>query len=253
MSSILIEVACASVTDCVEAEAAGAGRLELCSALVVGGLTPSVGLFAAARARTRVPIVCMVRPRAGAFSYDEGDFDAMRRDVEAFRTAGASGVVFGVLTGDGSVDVERCRDLVARAGGMETVFHRAFDVVGDADAALDALVAVGVTRVLTSGGAPTSLAGASVIRRAIVRSAGRLEVLPGGGVRADSVVELVAATGARAVHLGPQTARVDASGAANPSISFAAPGVAADRYPSLDAAAVRAVRDTLRQAQPPPI
>lgn len=236
--------------DCVEAEAAGAGRLELCSALVVGGLTPSLGLFEAARARTRVPIVCMVRPRAGAFCYDEGDLDAMRGDIEAFRTAGASGVVFGVLDDEGSVDVDRCRDLVARAAGMETVFHRAFDVVRDADAALDALIAVGVTRVLTSGRAPTSVAGASVIRRAIVRSAGRLEVLPGGGVRADSVVELIAATGAGAVHLGPQTARVDASGAANPGISFASPGVAADRYPSLDAAAVRAVRDALRSIHP---
>jgi len=243
--SFLLEAACASVTDCVEAEAAGADRIELCSALAVGGLTPSIGLFAAARARTRLPIVCMVRPRAGAFAYDEDELETMRRDVEAFRDAGAHGVVFGVLTPQGAADVERTRDLVERAGPLETVFHRAFDLVTDPEGTLDALAATGISRILTSGQAPASLEGAPLIRRLLERAAGRLDILPGGGVRAATVAGLVAATGARGVHLGPQLLRIDASGAANPRITFGLPGAPPDQYPSLDAAAVRAVRTAL--------
>jgi copper homeostasis protein len=242
---ILLEAACASLTDCLEAEAAGADRLELCSALVVGGLTPSIGLLAAARARVRVPIVCMVRPRAGAFCYSEDELETMRRDTEAFRDAGADGVVLGVLTPQGAVDIDRCRDLVERAGPLQTVFHRAFDLVPDPDTTLEALISIGVTRILTSGQAPASLEGAPLLRQLIERAAGRIEILPGGGIRAASVAELLAATGARGVHLGPQLLRTDASGAANPRISFGSPGAGADQYPALDAAAIRAVRAAL--------
>jgi copper homeostasis protein len=247
--SILIEAACASVADCVAAEEAGAGRIELCSALVVGGLTPSLGLFTAARAQTSLPIVCMVRPRAGAFCYDASERDAMRRDVEAFRDAGADGVVFGALTPEGTVDVDASADLVSRAGPLTTVFHRAFDVVPDVDSALEALVTVRVTRVLTSGQAAASLEGADVIRRLIARAAGRIEILPGGGIRAASVARLVEETGAQALHLGPQTWRVDASGAANPRLSFGSPGGSPDQYPALDAAAIRAVREALHPSR----
>jgi copper homeostasis protein len=242
---ILIEAACASVADCVAAEAAGADRIELCSALVVGGLTPSIGLFTTARAHTSLPIVCMVRPRAGSFCYDAGELDVMRRDVEAFRDAGAHGVVFGVLTQEGAIDAEACRDLIERAGRVETVFHRAFDVVPDVDEALEALAGVAVTRLLTSGQAPSSLDGLAVIQRLMGLSAGRIEIMPGGGVRAENVRRLVEATGAQSVHLGPQTWMIDRSGAANPRLSFASPGAEADRYPALDAAAVRAVREAL--------
>lgn len=248
--SFLIEVACASVSDCVEAEAAGANRIELCSALAVGGLTPSMGLFVAARARTRLPIVCMVRPRAGAFCYGEDDLEAMRRDVEAFRDAGADGVVFGVLTPQGAADVERIRDLVERAGPLQTVFHRAFDLVPDPEGTVDALVAVGVTRILTSGQAPASLEGAPLLRRLAARAAGRVEILPGGGIRAATVTALMTATGLRAVHLGPQLQRTDASGAANPRISFGLPGGPPDQYAALDAGAIRAVRAALDELRP---
>lgn len=239
---ILIEAACASVADCVEAEAAGADRLELCSALVVGGLTPSIGVFEAARARTTRPIVCMVRPRAGAFHYDPAELDAMRRDIDAFRAAGAQGVVFGVLSETGAVDVARLGELVERAGPLETVFHRALDVVRDADEALDALMAAGVTRVLTSGQARTALEGAPCIRRLVARAAGRIEILPGGGIRAGNLVRVLEATGVMAVHLGPQSQGADPSGQANPALSFAEPGSPPDQYARLDADALRAAR-----------
>ena len=135
--------------------------------------------------------------------------------------------------------------LVERAGPLETVFHRAFDLVTDPEGTLDALAATGISRILTSGQAPASLEGAPLIRRLLERAAGRLDILPGGGVRAATVAGLVAATGARGVHLGPQLLRIDASGAANPRITFGLPGAPPDQYPSLDAAAVRAVRTAL--------
>jgi copper homeostasis protein len=246
----LLEAACASLTDCLEAEAAGADRIELCSALVVGGLTPSIGLLTAVLARVGIPVVCMVRPRAGAFDYGEDELETMRRDIEAFREAGAAGVVLGVLTAQGAADIERTRDLVERAGSLETVFHRAFDLVRDPEATLEGLASIGVTRILTSGQAPASLEGAPLLRRLIERAAGRIEILPGGGIRAASVAQLLAATGARGVHLGPQVQRTDASGAANPRISFGAPGGAADQYPSLDPDAIRAVRAALDRLDP---
>jgi len=240
--SLLIEAACASVADCAAADRAGADRLELCSALLVGGLTPSMGVFQASRALARCPIVCMVRPRAGAFCYSDGEFDAMRRDVEAFAAAGADGVVFGVLTGNGDVDAARCRALVDCAGPIQTVFHRAFDVAREPEAALDALIDAGVTRVLTSGQARTALEGAGLIRRLVAQAAGRIELLPGGGIRASNLLQVVGATGVGAVHLGPQTDAEDPSGAGNPALEFSEPGARPGRYAVLDGDAIRATR-----------
>jgi copper homeostasis protein len=243
--SILIEAACSSVADCVGAEAAGANRVELCAALLVGGLTPSVGMFEVARAATALPIVCMVRPRAGAFCYTGAELETMRRDVEVFRAAGAAGVVVGVLRPDRSVDIEACKRLVDAAGPIETVFHRAFDLVPDLDRALDALIELGITRVLTSGGVPTALEGAAAIERLIRRSAGRVQILPGGGVRAGNAAAILEATGASSLHLGPSLHSVDPSGPVRAQLSFGEPGAAPGSYRELDVDAVRQVREAL--------
>lgn len=242
---VLIEAACSSVADCLAAEAAGANRAELCAALLVGGLTPSAGAIEAALARARLPIVCMVRPRAGGFCYSAGEIDEMHRDIVACRRAGAAGAVFGVLTTAADVDLEACRRLVEAAGPMETVFHRAFDLVADQDGALDALVGLGLTRVLTSGGRPTALEGAAVIRRLRGRAAGRIEILPGGGVRAGNAAEILAETGATSLHLGPSLFTVDPTGAINPNLAFGEPGAPAGSHRELDASAVRQVRDVV--------
>jgi copper homeostasis protein len=244
-SRVVVEAACSSVDDCVGAEAAGANRVELCSALLVGGLTPSIGLFETAWARTALPIVCMVRPRAGAFCYADAELEAMRRDVDALRRAGAAGVVFGALTADGRVDVEACRRLVDAAGPLETIFHRAFDLVAEMDQALDVLIDLGVTRVLTSGGAATALEGAPAIARLIRRAAGRVEILPGGGVRSTNALAVLEATGASSLHLGPSVHAADQSGDANPRVSFGEPGAPRGGYRALDLDAIRHVREAL--------
>lgn len=245
MPRILLETVCCSPSDCLEAEAGGADRIELCSALGVGGLTPSLGVVLEARRRTSLPLVCMIRPRPGPFGYAEPEFESMRRDVELLRAHGAAGVVFGVLDDDCAVDVPRTRALVEAAGPVETVFHRAFDLAADPLAALDALVEAGVTRVLTSGRERTAAEGAALIAALLERAAGRIDVMPGGGIRAGTVAPLLQRTGARAVHAGPVRQARDRTGRANPRLSFGEPGAGSDDFPLTDRAAVRALRRAL--------
>lgn len=198
----VLELVVASPDEAELAVACGADRLELACAPELGGLTPSAGLMRAVRARVRVPVWALVRPRAGGFVYSAGEHAAMLADVEALLAAGADGVVTGALTGTNRVDRARCRELAGGAPGR-AAFHRAFDLVPDQLAALDELAALGFVRVLTSGGAPTALAGAA--RLAELVRANRVGVLAGGGVRAAHAGDLVRASGVAEVHAGCRT------------------------------------------------
>ena len=220
--SILLEVIATSPEDCVVAQAGGADRIELCSAMPLGGLTPSLGLLIEARAAVRLPIMAMVRPRPGGFAYSESDFAVMLRDAELALGHGADGIVFGCLLGDGRVDINKASTLVQLAGRQETVFHRAFDVVPDPYAALDALIGLGVTRVLSSGRKPSALDGAANLAAYRRHVDSRLQVLPGGGITVDNVRELLRLTGADQVHASLSGRRSDLSTAANPAIHFGA-------------------------------
>jgi copper homeostasis protein len=203
---MLIEVVCCGVDDCAVALQAGADRIELCASLTSGGLTPTLGTLVEGLARTSLPILCMIRPREGAFDYSAAEVATMVRDARLAREHGAAGVVFGALTDTLAIDEEACRRLVEAAGPAETIFHRAFDLIPKPDRALDRLVRLGVTRVLTSGGAPIALEGASRIRRLVDHAAGRIELLPAGSIRAGNVQEVVRRTGLPRVHLGPRRA-----------------------------------------------
>lgn len=195
-----MEIACGSITDACIA-ATGADRLELCSALELGGLTPSIGTALEVAARVETPFVAMVRPRAGDFVCPPAELAVMERDAGLLLEAGASGIVFGCLTRSRDVDVAACRRLLAVAGDAETVFHRAFDEARAPFEALDTLIELGVTRLLTSGGAKTALEGVGRIRALIERAEGRMEILPGGGIREHNVAAVARQTGCKAVHL----------------------------------------------------
>lgn len=199
--TIAVEVAVDSVAGARAAAAAGATRLELCSSLAEGGLTPSLGLLSAVVAAVAVPVVAMVRPRPGDFLYDAAEFDVMQRDVRLLREAGAAGMVSGVLTADGRIDEPRLVELCRLAAPLPVTCHRAFDLAADADAALDALLRLGVARVLTSGQARSAHEGTAAIARTVARARGRIVVMAGAGVRDDDVAALVAATGCDEVHL----------------------------------------------------
>jgi copper homeostasis protein len=158
-------------------------------------------MIGAVKERVRVPVFVIVRPRGGGFVYDADELDVMRRDVRAARALGADGIVIGALRPDAAVDADATRALVDAADGAPVTFHRAFDLAADRDAALGALIDCGVARVLTSGGAPTAIAGADAIAALVARSAGRVAVMAGGGVREAHVAELVRRTGVREVHV----------------------------------------------------
>ncbi len=181
------------------AVAAGADRLELCSALEVGGVTPSPATFLDVRTEVSVPVVVLVRPRSGGFVYTRREFATLCRDADWFLAGGATAVVCGALDDTGRLHREHCRELVRLAGGR-AVLHRAFDSHTDPMTGLEEAIDLGFGRVLTSGGARTAPDGANTIRTLVRSANGRIEVLPGGGVGPGNVAELVRATGCDQVH-----------------------------------------------------
>jgi copper homeostasis protein len=210
---VLIEVAVDGVEGARVAHECGADRLELNAALELGGLTPSLGALLEVRGATPLPVIAMVRPRGGGFVYSADEFRTMERDVELMLGHGAAGVALGVLTADRAIDVERCRALIGRVGGgRQVVFHRAFDLVSDPLGALERLIDLGIGRVLTSGQRASALEGADLIRRLVERARGRIEVMPGGGIRAGNAAEVVARTGAGQVHGSFSERRSDPAG-----------------------------------------
>lgn len=243
---VLLEVCVASVDDALAAVAAGADRLELNTALALGGLTPSAGLFAEVRRRVNVPIIAMVRPRSGGFCYSDADFEVMLRDAEAFLAGGADGLAFGILTSDGHIDADRCRKLREKCGRRGAVFHRAFDVTPDPLAALETLVGLGFTRVMTSGQAETAAVGADVIAVVSDAAAGRIELLPAGGINASNVAALLARTQCNQVHVSARGIARDRSVAAQPEVRFGAGSMLPEgEFDRTDGAAVAALRAAL--------
>ncbi|HEU4995447.1 MAG TPA: copper homeostasis protein CutC [Gemmatimonadaceae bacterium] len=198
---VLVEACVDSVASALAAERGGAGRLELCANLFDGGTTPSAGMLSAVKAAVRIPVYIIVRPRGGGFVYTHDEMGVMRLDIEAARMLGADGVVVGPLTRDAQVDEEQLRTLVTAARDLPVTFHRAFDLTRDLDQALEALIRHGVSRVLTSGGATTALIGVGQISALARRAAGQIVVMAGGGVREESVQEIVHRSGVREVHV----------------------------------------------------
>ncbi len=200
MAKILLEVVAGSVDEALAAADAGADRIELCSALPVGGLTPSLGLASEVVQSVSIPVVVMLRGREGGFVISDAEFRTMLADMAALRDVGVRGFVFAILKPNGSLDSARCRELVTAAGEAETVFHRAFDGMSERSAVLESLTELGFARLLTSGGAPTAIEGKGAVADLMTQSAGRIQILPGGGVRPTNVVELIRDTGVSQVH-----------------------------------------------------
>ncbi|MDQ6887087.1 MAG: copper homeostasis protein CutC [Gemmatimonadota bacterium] len=199
--SILVEACIDSVASALAAERGGAGRLELCASLTDGGTTPSAGMISAVKARVTLPLFVIVRPRGGGFEHSEDELDVMRREISVARELGADGIVAGALRPDGRVQVEVTRSLVEMAAPLPVTFHRAFDQTPDRVAALEDLVRCGVQRVLTSGGAATALEGRHELASLVARSAGRIGVMAGGGIREETVQEIVRRSGVREIHV----------------------------------------------------
>lgn len=197
---IQLEVCIASVEDACEAAAGGADRLELNVGLELGGLTPSSGLLAEVKQAVHLPVIAMIRPRAAGFVYRDAELRVMLRDAESMLAGGADGIAWGALTPERGIQQDACRAMLKLVGARETVFHRAFDVVANPLHAADQLADLGVTRILTSGQASSALAGSELIAQLHRHLAGRVKVLPAGGVRPENVGTLLRRTGCRQVH-----------------------------------------------------
>lgn len=195
---VALEIVVDDAEGLAAAAAAGVDRIELCSALALGALTPSAGLMARA-ARCGVPVIAMIRPRPGDFLYSPGELAVMLEDIGAARAAGLAGVAVGVTRPDGRLDGPAMARLMRAAAGMEVVIHRAFDVTPDPAEALELALSLGITRIMTAGHAPDALAGAAGLRALVQAARGRCEIMAGGGVTAADAPALIAA-GVDALH-----------------------------------------------------
>jgi copper homeostasis protein len=213
--SVLLEVIATTVADARAAAQAGADRLELVTAMGEGGLTPSVGLIEAVVSVAGVPVNVIVRPHSRSFVYDADDYAVMLRDIRAVKTAGANGIVIGMLDAERAIDREGLARACEAADGLAITFHRAFDEARDLREALDVLLGFeAVTNVLTSGGKPSVLQAQATIGELVRQADGSpCAVLAGAGLTVDAIADFVSNTHVEAVHFGSGV-RVNGNGLA---------------------------------------
>lgn len=254
-----LEVCTGSITSVLHAAEGGAARVELCSGLDEGGLTPSIGLIQAALRVEGIAKHVLVRPRGGDFLYTEVEQDIIVDDIFAARRAGVDGVVAGALTADGDIDVEACRRFLDAAKGeyvdfaegdleeayflppVTVTFHRAFDLCRDPFAALETLIELGFDRILTSGQAATAEAGIDLLRRLVEQADGRITIMPGCGVNPANAGRILQETGATEIHASARSTWPSVMRFRHPGVSMGVPG--ADEYATkeTDVSIVRAI------------
>lgn len=189
----------------INAELGGADRVELCDNLWEGGTTPSIGSIELAIERLSIPVFVLIRPRGGDFAYSDMEFELIKRDINRAIDAGAKGIVSGVITANGSVDVRRTRELVALTKPLPFTFHRAFDLVEKPEKALEELIEMGVDRVLTSGQAASAVDGLPIINQLVDQAGDRVTILPGGGITSQNIHQF-AEVGCREFHFSAKRA-----------------------------------------------
>ena len=198
--TVLLEVCVDSIESALAAERGGAHRIELCSSLMEGGVTPSAGLISNIRRKLSIDVHVMIRPRGGDFSYSAEEFETMEQDVLTAKRLGANAVVFGILTNDGDVDVSRTRHLVQTARPLKTTFHRAFDMSRDLSKSLADVIEAGADRVLTSGGEQSVEDGIPRIAKLVQAAGQRVAVMVGSGITESNVHRIIRETGVREIH-----------------------------------------------------
>ena len=232
-----IEICCTSVADVQEAFYGGAIRVELCSAISCGGVTPSCGLISEAVKASislaeeqglseRIRVNVLIRPREGNFCYAAPEVSTMLSDIVSCREMGVDGVVVGALTPDGDIDMDICERLVEAAEGMSVTFHRAFDLCRDPQQALEQIISLGCDRLLTSGQRSKAVEGSELISRLVRQADGRIIVMPGSGINPHNIAEIERATGAKEFHSTARGAMLDVSCRIVPELGFDEPAVA---------------------------
>lgn len=209
-----------SVESAVEAEKGGANRIELCSNLIIGGTTPSINLFHVVREKIDIKINVLIRPRFGDFCYTDNEYEIIKRDIEMFRKAGADGVVIGILTPEGTLDIDRMKGIMDIAKGMHVTLHRAFDMCKNPLESLEQAKKLGINTVLTSGQKNSCYEGRKLIKELVERSNGKIDILVGGGVKADIIGDMVMETGASSFHMSGKAVVDSLMEYRNPDVSM---------------------------------
>ncbi|UKT65592.1 copper homeostasis protein CutC [Pedobacter mucosus] len=195
-----LEICANGYESALAAQNGGAIRVELCDNLAEGGTTPSFAQIALSKKNLSIEIWPIIRPRGGDFLYSNLEFELMKEDIKICKSLSCEGVVFGILRNDGSIDMDRCSELIALAKPMSAAFHRAFDMSNNLEKALEDLIELGFVRVLSSGGTPSALQGTSTLARLIKQAKGRITIMPGAGINENNIQSIIDQTGAKAFH-----------------------------------------------------
>lgn len=202
---VLIEVCVDSVASALAAERGGAQRVELCSDLLEGGITPSLGLLEAVRSKISIDLHIIIRPRAGDFCYSDQEFEIMLRDIDIAKNSGANGVALGILDPSGHVDISRTRTMVKIAKPLSVTFHRAFDLSLNLQESLEEVCQTGADRILTSGGEQESSQGIDNIGKLVQQAEHRIKIMAGGGINRKNVAQILQRTRVNEIHAGLAT------------------------------------------------
>ncbi len=203
---VIVEICVDSIQSALAAENGGAGRIELCQNLMVGGTTPSIGLIQLAKEYLNIDINIMIRPRSGDFCYSSYEIEVMKRDIQIAKDYNVNGIVTGVLKPNGEIDINIMEELIQLARPLNVTFHRAFDMTNDPFKSLDLLIALGVERVLTSGQENTAVEGKKLIKNLVDKSKDKIIIMPGAGVNEYNIRDIIYDTGIKEIHLSAKKA-----------------------------------------------
>jgi len=249
MNKMVCEVVVYNLESALKAQEGGADRIELCDNPAEGGTTPSSGMIEVVRQHVTMDVYVMVRPRGGDFLYSSSEFYAMKRDVSQCMKLSVDGVVFGILTADGKLDVKRCRELIDRARPLKVTCHRAFDMARDPVEALHHCMEAGFDRILTSGGQAQAIKGVDVIQKLMEEAAGKIKIMPGSGVNEETVAAIVQKTGAREIHFSAASFRESEMQFQNAAIAGMGAAAGSEyQVRTVDPARVRLIRQLAEEA-----
>lgn len=225
-----LEICANSVESCIEAQKGGAYRVELCAGIPEGGTTPSYGDIAIAREKLDIKLNVIIRPRGGDFLYSKLEHEIMLKDIEIARKLGADGVVFGCLTADGDIDMDKNAELMSAAKGMDVTFHRAFDMCRDPFDALEKIIDLGFNRILTSGQKPKAEHGVELLKDLVTKAGNRIIIMPGSGVNANNIAMITKDTGAKELHLSAREGVESRMNYRNPNLKMGGTTVIIDEF-----------------------
>ena len=225
MKDFNLEICIDSAESAIIAANNGATRLELCGHLMIGGVTPCVGLIEMVKDVAKIPAHAIIRPRFGDFVYSDLEFEQMKRDIVSCRRHLVDGLVLGALTPDGHLDIEHLKPLVELGDGLHLTLHRAFDLCVDPFKALEDAISLGFHTILTSGQCATAYEGRNLLKELIKVANGRIDIMPGAGINTSNMKEIISDTGAKSIHLSAKTLRPSLSTHKNPKVYMGLPSI----------------------------